>query len=300
MTPYKCPLSEGFSDTAITTIPAEVESKYKQFIDFYTKFCPAWQNAMQSSVALDTPQQPLTSPSQVKDIQQQQQQTPQDMQQENQYIQKLSLQLGKPLPNICTATFPSDALSAQSNQVLKAELVSLKEIAETLPSDAQPYINALDWMNTQMEKSHGNLDKALTGNFLKTNEGFVSEQCKQVLQCEDESQKETTQIYVETIKKKLDAFFTNKDVVQQSLQKNQQLIEKSKDIQRQAQSGELIKKVNIPDAHYYAPVQMPPGSNNLQQMKENNPQQYNNYKQNYSQWYQIKSLNEQINNSLSN
>jgi hypothetical protein len=206
------------------------------------------------------------------------------------------------LPNICTATFPESLSAKKSKELkaglveLKAELVSLKEVAETLPSDAQPYINALDWMNAQMEKSHGNLDKALTGNYLKTKEGFMSEQCKQVLQCEEESKGG----YVETIKKKLDAFFTNKDVLQQSLQKNQQLIEKSKDIQRQAQSGELVKKVNVPDSHYYAPVQMPPGSNNLQQMKQNNPQQYNNYKQNYSQWYQIKSLNEQINNSLSN
>ena len=50
-----------------------------------------------------------------------------------------------------------------------------------IPTDTTPYINALNWMNTQLEKSQSNLGSALQGG----SEGFddMSSMCQDISQC---------------------------------------------------------------------------------------------------------------------
>ena len=149
--------------------------------------------------------------------------------------------------------------------------------------------------------AHWNLKKALQGNYTPSstdNEGFISEKCQQMENCYNEIQQERIGKAESAIQQKLQNFNVNQQGLQQAWQRNQELVAKSKEIQNQAQSGELMKQVNINDPHYYAPYQMPPGSDNLKNIQQNNPSRYNDLKQNYSQWFQIKSLIDQINGSL--
>ena len=136
---------EGFQ-TSVPLNPDTIQA-YNNFLAFYNPFCANWQKAIVSSIALDTPQEPLTSPSQVGTSTAT---TPSDSDM-NTYITQLSQQLGQPLPPVC---------------ILLPSTVDSTTIAQTIPmipTDTTPYINALNWMNTQLEKSQSNLGCALQG-----------------------------------------------------------------------------------------------------------------------------------------
>lgn len=274
---------EGFDNGSI-------ESQYQQFVQFYNPFMQQWQQAIQTYLATNQTQQPLTSPSQVSQINQNQGSQQPDIFQINSGIQELSSKNGQTLPQIQTFQFPDSYPSQDSD--------ALSQIAENLPTDSQPYINALNWMNSNLEKSHGNLKNALQGNYTPSSEGFISEQCQKMQNCYNEIQQERIKKAVQTIQKKLQNFFSNQQELQQAWQKNQELVNKSKDILNQAQNGQLLNQVNVKDSHYYAPYQMPDGADNMKNMQQNNPQRYAELQKNYSQWASIKSMTDQINGSL--
>jgi hypothetical protein len=82
-----------------------------------------------------------------------------------------------------------------------------------------------------------------------------------------------------------------------SLQTNQRLVKEAEKVKQQAESGELYKQVNIPDRSIQLSP-LAPGDLTLSRMQETNPQEYNNLKDNYKPWFNIKSLIEQINRSV--
>jgi hypothetical protein len=280
---------EGFADKGDL-----LSTQYGNFLDFYTGFCSNWQKAIISSVASEIPQQPLTSPSQVSpngsgsgsgsvpDI---------STEQMNQYIVTLSQQLSQPLPRICI-TLPTSITTD-----------SLPQIISEIPNDIQPYINALNWMNQQMAKSHSNLGLALQGQPIEPFQDSNSV-CNGLSACLANNPDLARQI-TEQSKKQLEdkllsaiqPFLSNSELLQ-AYELNQQLVEKSQDIQNQAQSGELINQVNVPGGNTVATYTIPDGGSNLKQLSQNNPQRYNELKQNYSQLFQVKSLLEQINSAL--
>lgn len=134
--------TEGFQNSQLD--PNTVKS-YDQFLDFYNSFCSNWDKAIQSSVASELPQQPLTDPSQIKSSS-----SPQITDsQKNQYITQLSQQLSQPLPPICTQLPPNIDSS------------SISQVISLMPQSPSPYVNALNWMNQKMEQSHSNLNGAL-------------------------------------------------------------------------------------------------------------------------------------------
>lgn len=270
---------EGYYDSN------DVNVSYNKFITFYTTFCPLWQKAVSTAVMANTPQQPLTSPSQAQQGQSGSQPSAGDM---DAFIQQLSATDGKQYPNICT-DFPNSLTNLTTN--------ALQDVANRIPSDSTPYMNALNWMNTHMSESHAKYAKALTGNLFK--EGF--DNCQQIQQCiandPEILQMQQNQIN-QQIFNSITSFFSNEDELMSTLQQTQNLVEASNAISNDAQSGGMLNKINVNDNSYYGETVIPDGGNNLGNLKNSNPERYGELKSNYSMWFNIKSLMEQINNNL--
>lgn len=280
---------EGFQ---VDLKPSTIKS-YNDFLSFYNTFCANWQKSIKSSVASQIPQKPLTSPSQVSssnapDIPEG------DM---NNYITVLSQQLLKPLPPICK-TLPS-----------RIDINSLPKIIKEIPKSTQPFINALNWMNTQLEQSQANLGPALQG-VPPTFESF-EDICDNVSACLDnnpelvkrvavnvaDQQKREQEKQEEQLVKALQPFLTEPEL-RRVFNKNIQLFKQAQEIQSKAESGQLLNQMNIPDNDIDIKYTKPPGANNLNNIKQNNPARYNELQTNYSQWFSIKKLTDQINSTL--
>ena len=281
---------EGFVSTPLKS---ETIDAYNKFLVFYNTFCANWKKAIQGGVALELPQQPAASPSQFNSTA-----TPSaapsisddDM---NQYITKLSQQLSQSLPPTCT-TFPA------------IDSDSLQTIIKQIPS-VEPYMNALNWMNEQMEKSHASLGSALTI------EGFDNnDTCQNLSACLSNNPELAKQIatemssqnVIETSKLedilviKIAPFLTSADILD-ALTKNTELVKKSQEIQAKAESGELInningKSTNLPEIKYNKPA----AADKLINMKKSDPERYKEIDKSYGQWISIKNLTDQINATL--
>jgi hypothetical protein len=286
------PSIEGFQPSQLD--PNTVKS-YNDFLDFYNSFCSNWDKAIQSSVASEIPQQPLTDPSQTQSSS-----SPQITDsQKNQYITQLSQELSQPLPPICTQLPPNIDSS------------SIQQVISLMPQSPSPYLNALNWMNQKMEQSHSNLNGALQGvSPPSESEGF-EDTCQDISKCiannpqlakqlADEIAQQNAQgvqQQEQSLMNLLTQFLNNSDLMSAS-NNNKQLAQKSQDIQNQAQSGQLVNQVNVPGGNSQASYDKPEGGDKLTKMKQDNPQQYNQLQQNNTQLFNIKSLLEQINGAL--
>ena len=263
---------------------------YTSFLEFYNPFCANWEKAIQTSVASEMPQEPLTDPTQITSNAKAPQPSEPEM---NAYIVKLSQQQNQVFPQICTPLPTS------------VDAASLQQIIQQVPKDTQPYINALKWMNTSLSSAHANLNSALNV------EGFDNDSCANLAQCiannpqiaqqiamqQQQQQQQNIQQQGQQLLTLLNPFIQNQEL-QEVQQENQTLVQKSQDIQNQAQSGELLNKANVPNEPQTNPYVMPPGGQALQQMKQSDPEKYNEYKQNYGSWFGLKQLIEQINGTL--
>jgi hypothetical protein len=282
---FTATLNEGFQTQELDS---DVLKEYDTFLTFYTTFCTNWQKAIISSVAADIPQQPSTSVTSAS--------APQITESEmNMYITKLSQQTGKSFPQICIS------LPGQ------IDASSLPSLLQKIPQSSEPYMNALNWMNDKLSSAHSDLDKSLQG--YKT-EGF-EDTCQNMSQCIANNPQLAQQIAQQIAQQNtqsineqqqqlltiLKSFNDNQQLLDAN-QTNNTLIQKSQDIQNQAQSGELFKQINIPDTSSITKYSMPDGGNALGQMQQSDPQKYNEYKNNYSQWFSMKQLMEQINSNL--
>jgi hypothetical protein len=291
--------TEGFTDSTgatTNTISSETTKAYTEFLQFYNTFCANWQKAITSSVAADLPQQPLTDPSQVQTSTAPSIPTSQL----NLYITQLEQQLSQSLPQICT-DLPTTLDST-----------SLAKVISLLPTDPQPYINALNWMNQQMSVAHQNLGVALSGN-AKSGQGKESFQdmCQNVSQCiannpqlAQQIAQQIAQQNQQTIQQQeqklmaiINPFLTNQ-TLQTANELNQQLVQKSQDIQNKAQSGELVNQINVPQGTPVQPIVKPANSDTLSQMANSNPQKYNDLKQNFAPMFSLKQTLESINAAL--
>jgi hypothetical protein len=215
----------------------------------------------------------------------------------NTYITQLSQQLGQPLPPVC---------------ILLPSTVDSTTIAQTIPmipTDTTPYINALNWMNTQLEKSQSNLGSALQGG----SEGFddMSSMCQDISQCLANNPQLAQQIAEELNaqsaqnvaqqEQQLIALltpFVSTQTLTAAVEQNTVLVQNAQEIQNQAESGELVNQINVPGGNSQTTYTMPDGSDNLKQIQQNNPDRYNELKKNYGAWVAIKGLTDQINATL--
>jgi hypothetical protein len=305
-------VKEGFVSSQPSLSPTTTKA-YTSFLEFYNSFCTNWQKAITSSVASELPQQPLTDPSQVQSSTAPNIPTTQL----NQYITQLEQELSQPLPQICVE-FPTSI-----------DTTSIGKVISQMPTDVQPYINALNWMNQQMSQAHQNLGNALSGNSVSatksgttisdnisgnkssnTKESF-EDMCQDVSQCIAnnpelaqqisqqiaEQNKQSVAQQEEQLMTLINPFLTNEDL-KTANELNQQLVQKSQDVQNQAQSGELMNQVNVPEGTPVLPMVKPANSDTLSQMANSNPQRYNELKNNYSQLFSLKQTLESINGAF--
>jgi len=209
----------------------------------------------------------------------------------NLYINTLSKTLNTSFPPI-TDLFPE-------------KIDSLPDIILRIPKDSTTYINALKWMNEQLEKAHSNLN--ITDNF--------EDMCQDISSCiannpellakiaEAQINKQNDQILINEQKlSELIANFFSNDQINQLIQKNTELITKTEDIQKQAESGQLTTQFasQIANKSDMAKTQydIPKGGNALSELQKTNPDKYNQLKDVAPKLFSIKQLIEQINSTL--
>ena len=284
---------EGFQTQELD--PAFLKS-YQQFISFYNTFLPNWEKAAMTSMSMNAPPpEELTDPSQAKPASIQSGQSPlQDPSQSSNNKaptpsrEKLNAYI-KQLSKTSTTEFPpiTDALPKEIDRP------SFESVKDILPTDIQPYLNALTWMNKNIAESQANL-KAMKS------EGFDNPAiCPAVIQCIDAQKAQAEQDFLkkqQLLTAVLEKFNTS-TALKQLMKDNEILVKKTKDIQNQAQSGELLNsmaKSNEPKIVYT----LPPGANALADLESSDPATYQEYKTNYAPLFGMKQQFEQINRNL--
>jgi hypothetical protein len=294
---------EGFADSSQTTsqtppLDNAFMNKYKSYSRFYDSFMKTWEKAIISSASLDIPREPLESPDQTPSG------TPPTISRSDQqaYIKKLSEELKKPLPPT-TDPLPSST---------SINVSSLPDLMNRIPKDITPFQHALNWMNGNLQSSQDNLKKALQGipfniesfedkcngtsQCLLNNQEFIKKVGDQVCSSERKNQEQTIKDQQNELLQRMNSALNNQPLIN-SLQTNQILVSEAEKVKQQAESGELYKQVNIPDISIqFSPLA--PGDLTLSNMEKTNPQEYNNLKDNYKPWFNMKSLIEQINRSV--
>jgi len=291
--------SENFVNNEAIPIDQDIIDKYNRFVDFYNPFLKNWEESMITMASLETPQKEATSPSQSPSTSKPSTPTREQL---NQTIQSYSQKIGKSLPSI-TDPLPNNIYS-----------YSLQQLLQIIPSDPIPFQNALTLINERLINSQKDLDKALSGQFAEgflVIEGYVADQCAELSTCfaqnpqiaeqianaQIEQEKKQQQQLQNQLSTRLDKFILN-NTLQDSFKMNQTLVQKAKEIQNKAQSGELLNMINIPDTNPIPPYNIPAGGNRLKQMKESDPEKYKEYEKNNSSLFSLKSLFEQINSNL--
>jgi len=309
-------VQETFLDktASMIVVAPELQKKYTAFIAIYNPVMANWTKAIVSSMGLNAPPADASKtvtnakpviPSQVE---------------MNKYIGTLSDTLGKPLLAIV------DPLP----DTLDPDMIPL--LSGVIPRVTTQMINSLEWMNMNLKKTHADLDKAMKGGkpesfvggeslfadsspyvsemfvqpidgltSLYASEQFASEQfedppvCQQFLQCQQEQQQGQQQKQKEAAAV-FDTFLEN-GPLQSAFQTNQDLVATSLKIQSQAQSGALLNQLQLPSEPAIS-FTLPKGSNNLKDMEKSDSAKYNDYKANYSQWFSLKQMFDQVNGNL--
>jgi len=287
--------TEGFEEP----IDPKVEQKYQQFVGFYNPFLVDWEKAIVTSIGLDTPVKPLTSPDAISTATFKGP-TRDEM---NQYIKKLEKTLNKSLPLI-TDPLPS---------TLTSKMVA--EMANT-SMDPAPYQHALQIMVKYQEDAQKEMEKAKQSpeGFDDMNpywmiEGFES--CDQYKKCMSDpdvadaiARAQADQLAREqqknqnALEKKLDKINGDKSLQSLTAQ-NKEYMKKAQEIQDKANNGTLLNDFNLSNNdtsldHFIKPK----GIFNLENMKRNNPGQYEEYEKKNANIMSVAALNNSISNTF--
>ena len=267
--------TEGFEDLTPSFI-----TKYNKFMKFYNTFMENWTKSIITSMNTNAPIQASSSqntgapPQPTND-------------QMNQYIQTLNKKEGKTFPLI------TDALQ---------EIKTTDDLNKLeLPQKSEPFKNALEWMNTNLSKALGSMPT------LSTIQGFVDimrgyhvegfedinvvrkDICQQISSCQQQQNAQNV-----VVQKDMQLIFDEFDKLEPMLQKNQELITQSKEIQDKAQNGTLLP---VPPK-MPSPYRLPKGSDKLQKMKQDDPEKYKEYEKNYGPFLAMKQSFDGINSVL--
>ena len=269
---------ESFAD-----LDATFRTRYNEFILFYNQFQANYMKAITTSwgLAQPAPTEGAAAPSPT-------------MEQLNAYLPTL-IQKEGPLPSV---TNPLPSLQSTDD---------LMKIQAQIPRDPAPFQTALRWMNTSMETNLASLGSSLTAlqGFVDINaiHGFAKKDyptmeffndiCQQIQSCQASQQQQQEQ-KAATIQQELMSVFQSFKTLQPLLDKNNDLAATSQKIQDKAQNGSLMPKPPTRKS----PYTLPPGSNNLKQMQEDNPSQYKQYQKDFGQFVAIKQYSDQINGVL--
>jgi hypothetical protein len=286
------PFTDASSAKSVTpSLDQSLIDNYHVYVTtFYNPFMTNWKKAIISSASSEITQQPLTDPSQTSSATPP---IPKDTEL-NSYIMNMSQQMGKPFPPV-TETLP-DAI----------DLGSYPSIAPKIPMDPAPYINALIWMNQKLEESHAELESALKGESFTNLEGFSNQQCQDLSTCFQENPELIQQLSAALalqqqqqqmqLAGKLKKFASNSEL-KQKMAMNAQLFAKSQQIQNQAQSGELMNQLQLPEEPTIK-YTLPEGADALDQLKKNDPARYQSAKNTAPSMFSLKTMFDQINRNL--
>lgn len=262
---------------------------YDKYIQFYNPFMVNWKKAIVSAIAMNTPQEPLTDPSEKSSNKVE---LPSDDEM-NLYISKLSKDMGKPFPPV-TDPIPDDI-----------DYDTLVERIPMIKSDPSAYINALDWMNSHLQESQDKLKSALKGNSVENFE----DQCedisaclannpdliKKIIQAQKDNEQNEMLLNEDLISQNVTSFLNDK--LKSSAEMNSTLVENAKKVQNDAKSGKMLDQLDLPKEDEIS-FEIPKGGDKLSKMKESNPDKYNKLEEKNSMWFSIKQLLEEINNGL--
>jgi hypothetical protein len=246
------------------------DQSYPTFVAFYNAFQLNWEKAISTSVSFDAPPPAaLTDPSQTAPGANAPAASRNEL---NAYIAAMK---GGPFPALTDSFDPKEQ--------------NMDRLLRIVPSDPTPYLNALTWMNTQLQKAHDQLAHSLKG----TVSGFMdSAMCQQMVQCSQE-QKASQE---EELQKRLRAFNENVPL-QNAFHTNQELVAQSKKIQDDAQSGALLDQMNLP-AEDDVKFTLPKGADALSKLKESDPAKYKALEANNKSMFDLKLLTDEINRNL--
>ena len=294
---YLCQ-TEGFENP----IDPLLQKKYAAFVAFYNPFLINWEKAIITSIGLDTPVKALTDPSQVGSGSASFK-APSRVEM-NSYIQKLEKTLNKSFPLV------TDALPSTLDSTM------ITELPQRISMDPVMYQNALQWMNASLSAAHQEMEA-----MKKSPEGFDVmdkyqliedfDNCAEYSKCmsdpevvskiaaaQSEQQLKKEKEKRNVLENKLDTI-NNNSMIQSEAKKNIALIKKSKEIEAQAKSGDLMNQFNLSNnddslSHFVKPS----GVNKLANMKKNNPKQYAENEKKNGQMMGLATLLNSISNTL--
>jgi hypothetical protein len=277
---------EGF-ESPLDTVRPEILTSYQAFAAFYKPFLVNWEKAIVTSYELQKPQPSLEQGTQVLSA------APRA--ELNAYIAKVSQEKGVTLPSL------TEALPETIAQPTLSLLLTL------VPTDSTPYLNALTWMNTQLSTAQQGLS-----SMMKPVEGFIWARmkglpqahvqeafatCDDIAKCMDARDQAKQASQEQELIRRL-ATFQN-PALQIAMKENKRLVGKAEQIQKQAQSGQLLSQFSLPNAKdSSAPLIAPEGGSRLSELQKNDPAKYKSLQQQGGSMFALKGLMEQINRTI--
>lgn len=277
-------VEEGFqTQTHVVKNDAAMERAYKQFIEFYNPFMDTWQKAITTAVGLERPApkegDPVPSP------------TRDEL---NTYIRLLSQKQDTPLPLI-TDPFPES--------LTPGTIETVGQLLEKTPIRA--FQAATEWMNARIKESHEKMGGAMKGEGFRV-EGFSGDQCAAFESCLNDpaflerlaaAQAKQSATQKGDLVGKMNELLGNAGL-QSALKQNMSLRGESDRIQNQAQSGDLLKEMDLPLDDLANKFTLPAGADALEKLKKDDPEKYKQYKTNQKSYVEMKQLFDQINRNL--
>lgn len=291
---------EGFDEPPIDP---NVEKKYQQFIGFYNPFLVDWQKAIITSIGLDTPVKELTTPN---DTSSTTFKAPTRTEMNN-HIQQLEKKINKslplitdPLPTTLTPAIMSDIsrkniMDPEMYQHALGYMVKNQEDAETQMNAMKKQPEGFDpinlYWNTEGFDSCDNYKKCMTD----------PEVIDAIAEAQANQQAKLQQKRQNAFENKLDKFNTDKSVKELST-RNKEFLQKAEEIQEKAKNGTLLNDfdVSMGDTSSLDHFIKPQGIYKLEDMKRNDPQQYQEYEKNNTQLMSMAGLLNNISNTLAN
>lgn len=274
-------IKEAFQ--ALLVSPA-FQRAYGDFLAFHQEFQTGWREVLDTAASMS--QEAGTARKERTDDER------------NVTVRELSASLGKPLPLIVPLPGKVETL----------EDLERAQLLERIPPSAQPYQDALEWMNQTLIKAQQELDKALQGGGIPTLEGFAGQECAHIAQCFKDNpdllrqvvaaQQEDAAARLERIQRELMGRFQQfqQPRLRSAFDLNGRLRANAREVQRKAQSGDWIKDVKIGSKEPGAKYALPPGADALEEMRRKDPTRYAQLQK--SPFFSVKQLIDQINRNL--
>jgi hypothetical protein len=125
-------------------------------------------------------------------------------------------------------------------------------------------------------------------------EAFVT--CDDIAKCMDARDQAKQASQEQELIRRLRSF--QNPALQTAMKENKRLVGKSEQIQKQAQSGELLRQFSLPTGPPSPPLISPEGGSKLSELQKSDPAKYKSLQQQGGSMFALKGLMEQINRTI--